>query len=145
MSVNKAIIIGHLGRDPDTRYFPDGKAVCNLSVATSYSWNDKDSGEKKEETEWHRVVFRGRLAEVAAEYLRKGSHVYIEGRLKTRKYEKDGQDHFSTEIIAERLQMLGGKSQDAEPRTRPEPKAASAPAAKKPAGKFDDMEDDIPF
>ena len=149
-SVNKVILVGNLGRDPETRYMPDGAAITNASVATSFQWNDKASGEKKEETEWHRVVFRQKLAEIAGEYLKKGSQVYIEGRLRTRKWQdKDGQEKYTTEIIAERMQMLGSRSGAGEPRGAPaieskaaEPKGA---AAKKPAGKFDDMEDDIPF
>jgi single-strand DNA-binding protein len=153
-SVNKVILVGNLGRDPETRYMPDGAAITNVSVATSFQWNDKTSGEKKEETEWHRVVFRAKLAEIAGEYLKKGSQVYIEGRLRTRKWQdKDGQDRYTTEIVADRMQMLGSRAGSGEPREMradappaesraAEPKAA---AAKKPAGKFDDMEDDIPF
>ena len=155
-SVNKVILVGNLGRDPETRYMPDGAAITNVSVATSFQWNDKTSGEKKEETEWHRVVFRGKLAEIAGEYLKKGSQVYVEGRLRTRKWQdKDGQDLYTTEVVAERMQMLGSRAGAGEPRGEPraepamESKAAepraSAAAAKKPAGKFDDMEDDIPF
>jgi single-strand DNA-binding protein len=149
-SVNKVILVGNLGRDPETRYMPDGAAITNVSVATSFQWNDKASGEKKEETEWHRVVFRGKLAEVAGEYLKKGSQVYVEGRLRTRKWQdKEGQDKYTTEIIADRMQMLGSRSGSGEPRGEPpmESKAAEprAAAAKKPAGKFDDLEDDIPF
>ena len=148
-SVNKVIVVGNLGRDPETRYMPDGAAITNVSVATSFQWTDKASGEKKEETEWHRVVFRGKLAEVAGEYLKKGSQVYVEGRLRTRKWQdKDGQDRYTTEIVAERMQMLGSRAGSGEP--RPEPamagKAPEAKAAdKKPASKFDDLEDDIPF
>jgi single-strand DNA-binding protein len=150
-SVNKVIVVGNLGRDPETRYMPDGAAITNVSVATSFQWTDKASGEKKEETEWHRVVFRGKLAEVAGEYLKKGSQVYVEGRLRTRKWQdKDGQDKYTTEIVAERMQMLGARSGGGEPRDAPpEPRAteprAAASTGKKPAGKFDDMEDDIPF
>jgi single-strand DNA-binding protein len=151
-SVNKVIVVGNLGRDPETRYMPDGGAITNVSVATSYQWTDKASGEKKEETEWHRVVFRGRLAEIAGEYLKKGSQVYVEGRLRTRKWQnKEGQDVYTTEIVATEMKMLGSRAGSGEPRgepaERPEPKAAAEPrpAAKKPAGKFDDMEDDIPF
>jgi single-strand DNA-binding protein len=149
-SVNKVILVGNLGRDPETRYMPDGAAITNVSVATSYQWTDKASGEKKEETEWHRVVFRGRLAEVAGEYLKKGSQVYVEGRLRTRKWQdKEGQDRYSTEIMATEMKMLGSRAGSGEPREAPvEPKAAEpkpAAAAKKPAGKLDDMEDDIPF
>jgi len=153
-SVNKVIVVGNLGRDPETRYMPDGAAITNASIATSFQWTDKASGEKKEETEWHRIVFRGRLAEIAGEYLKKGSQVYVEGRLRTRKWQdKEGQDRYTTEIVADSMQMLGSRAGSGEPRAeRPEPassKAAEprgeAPAAKKPAGKFDDMEDDIPF
>jgi single-strand DNA-binding protein len=149
-SVNKVIVVGNLGRDPETRYMPDGAAITNVSVATSFQWTDKASGEKKEETEWHRVVFRGRLAEVAGEYLKKGSQVYVEGRLRTRKWQdKDGQDRYSTEIIATEMKMLGSRAGAGEPRGEAppmEPRAAEPKAAaKKPAGKFDDMEDDIPF
>ena len=152
-SVNKVILVGNLGRDPETRYNPEGGAICNISVATTDTWKDKTSGEKQERTEWHRVVFFSRLAEIAGEYLKKGSQVYIEGSLRTRKWQdKEGQDRYSTEIVADTMQMLGSRPGSGEPRgeargeatgARPaEPKAA---AAKKPAGKFDDMEDDIPF
>jgi single-strand DNA-binding protein len=148
-SVNKVILVGNLGRDPETRYMPDGAALTNVSVATSFQWNDKASGEKKEETEWHRIVFRGKLAEIAGEYLKKGSQVYVEGRLRTRKWQdKDGQERYTTEIVAERMQMLGARAGAGEPRPEPamESKAAEPKAAaKKPAGKFDDLEDDIPF
>ena len=150
-SVNKVIVVGNLGRDPETRYMPDGAAITNVSVATSFQWTDKASGEKKEETEWHRIVFRGKLAEIAGEYLKKGSQVYVEGRLRTRKWQdKEGQDKYTTEIVADRMQMLGSRSGAGEPRESPpeprtaEPRPAGA-TAKKPAGKFDDMEDDIPF
>jgi single-strand DNA-binding protein len=109
-SVNKVILVGNLGRDPETRYMPDGAAITNASVATSFQWNDKASGEKKEETEWHRVVFRGKLAEIAGEYLKKGRPVYVEGRLKTRKWQdKEGRDTYTTEIIAQEMQLLGGR------------------------------------
>jgi single-strand DNA-binding protein len=149
-SVNKVIVVGNLGRDPETRYMPDGAAITNVSVATSFQWTDKASGEKKEETEWHRVVFRGKLAEVAGEYLKKGSQVYVEGRLRTRKWQdKEGQDKYTTEIMADRMQMLGSRAGAGEPRSEaPTESKAAEPrpaAAKKPAGKFDDMEDDIPF
>jgi single-strand DNA-binding protein len=151
-SVNKVILVGNLGRDPETRYMPDGAALTNVSIATSFQWTDKTSGEKKEDTEWHRVVFRGRLAEIAGEYLKKGSQVYVEGRLRTRKWQdKEGQDRYTTEIMADTMQMLGSRGGAGEPRAEPRAEAAAAPkgeaqaAAKKPAGKFDDMEDDIPF
>ena len=147
-SVNKVILIGNLGRVPETRFLPSGSAVANISVATTDTWKDKTSGEKKEATEWHRVVFFGRLAEIVGEYLKKGSQVYVEGRLQTRKYEKDGQDHYSTEIIADTMKMLGSRSGmgGGEPREAREPSAAgeSKPATK-PAGQFQDMDDDIPF
>lgn len=147
-SVNKVILVGNLGRDPETRYMPDGAALTNVSVATSFQWTDKASGEKKEETEWHRVVFRGRLAEIAGEYLKKGSQVYVEGRLRTRKWQdKDGQDRYTTEIMADAMKMLGSRSGAGEPRVEAgaEPRGESKGTSKKPAGKFDDMEDDIPF
>jgi single-strand DNA-binding protein len=152
-SVNKVILVGNLGRDPETKYMPDGAAITNVSIATSYQWTDKASGEKKEETEWHRVMFRGRLAEIAGEYLKKGSQVYVEGRLRTRKWQdKEGQDRYTTEIVADTMQMLGSRAGSGEPREpRGEPvsaraaEAKAAAPAKKPAGKFDDMEDDIPF
>jgi single-strand DNA-binding protein len=112
-SVNKVILVGNLGRDPETRYTPDGAAVTNISVATTSTWKDKTSGEKRQDTEWHRVTFFGRLAEVAGEYLRKGSPVYIEGRLKTRKWQdKEGQTRYSTDIIAEQMQLLGSRRDD---------------------------------
>ena len=154
-SVNKVIIVGNLGRDPETRYLPSGEAVTNISVATTDTWKDKTSGEKKEATEWHRVAFFGKLAEISGEYLKKGSQVYVEGRLRTRKYQdkETGKDRFSTEIIGDRMQMLGSRTGAGEPRgethgeSRAEPgaKGEAKPAGKKPAGKFDDMEDDIPF
>jgi len=151
-SVNKMILVGNLGRDPETKYMPDGAAITNVSIATSYQRTDKASGQKTEETEWHRVVFFSRLAEIAGEYLKKGSQVYIEGRLRTRKWQdKEGQDRYTTEIVADSMQMLGSRAGSGEPRPESmksaEPRGgnAGAPAAKKPAGKFDDMEDDIPF
>src|SRR5436853_230179 len=147
-SVNKVILVGNLGRDPETKYMPDGAAITNVSIATSYQRTDKASGQKTEETEWHRVVFFSRLAEIAGEYLRKGSQVYVEGRLRTRKWQdKEGHDRYTTEIVADSMQMLGSRAGSGEPRPEPvgakaaEPKAAPAT---KPAGKFDDMEDDIP-
>ena len=150
-SVNKVILVGNLGRDPETRYMPDGAAITNASLATTFAWTDKASGEKKEETEWHRIVFRGRLAEIAGEYLKKGSQVYVEGRLRTRKWQdKEGKDRYTTEITADTMQMLGSRAGAGSPASQPvEPKgdapAKAAAPAKKPAGKFDDMEDDIPF
>jgi single-strand DNA-binding protein len=162
-SVNKVIIVGNLGRDPETRYSPDGAALTNVSIATTSQWKDKTTGEKREETEWHRVAFFGRLAEIASEYLRKGSQVYIEGRLRTRKWQdkESGQDRYSTEIVADVMQMLGSRSgagapmeddarQDARPARSPAAArpaaAASKPAAKEPAGGgVADLDDDIPF
>ncbi len=109
-SVNKVILVGNLGKDPEVRYLPDGGAVVNLSIATSSSWKDKNTGEKREETEWHRVVMYNRLAEIAGEYCKKGRSVYIEGKLKTRKWQdKDGQDKYTTEIVADQMQWLGGR------------------------------------
>jgi len=137
-SVNKVIVIGNLGRDPETRYAASGAAITNIAVATSRKWKDKATGEMKEETEWHRIVFFDRLAEIAGEYLAKGKPCYVEGRLKTRKYEKDGVDHYSTEIVAEQLQLLGGREEGAAPRA-----STAKPAAGK--AKPDDFDDDIPF
>src|SRR5580765_3879201 len=133
-SVNKVIVVGNLGRDPETRYMPDGAAITNVSVATSFQWTDKASGEKKEETEWHRVVFRGKLAEVAGEYLKKGSQVYVEGRLRTRKWQdKDGQDRYSTDIRADVMQMLGRREGGGAPREEGAPRGeAKAGAEAKP-------------
>ncbi len=153
-SVNKVILIGNLGKDPETRFMPDGKAVCNFSVATTDKWKDKATGEAKEATEWHRISTFGKLAEICGEYLKKGSQVYIEGRLQTRKWQdKEGKDRYTTEIVADRMQMLGSRSGGSEPMARGEPKAAAAepgggaakPAAKKGGASFDDMDDDIPF
>ena len=153
-SVNKVILVGNLGRDPETRYNPEGGAICNISVATTDTWKDKTSGEKQERTEWHRVVFFSRLAEIAGEYLKKGSQVYIEGSLRTRKWtDKEGVEKYTTEIVADRMQMLGSRSGqgDAGGRERGNEARESAPAsegksaAKKPAGQFSDMDDDIPF
>jgi single-strand DNA-binding protein len=152
-SVNKVIIVGNLGRDPETRYMPEGGAITNISVATTDKWKDKN-GEMQEKTEWHRVAFFGKLAEIAGEYLKKGSQVYVEGRLQTRKWQdKDGNDKYTTEIVAQQMQMLGsrqgmGGGAGAE-REAPEREGATAKGAVKPAakagGKFDDFEDDIPF
>jgi single-strand DNA-binding protein len=152
-SVNKVIIVGNLGADPETKYLPSGDAVTNIRVATTDKWKDKTSGEMKEATEWHRIAFFGRLATIAGEYLKKGSQVYVEGSLRTRKWQdKDGQDRYSTEIRADVMQMLGRREGGGEPREARSPAPAESraaepkpAAAKKPAGKFDDMEDDIPF
>ena len=115
--INKVIIVGNLGNDPETKYMPSGSAVTNLSVATNESWKDKQTGEQKDRTEWHKVAMFGRLAEIAAEYLRKGSQVYIEGKLRTRKWQgQDGQDRYSTEIVANEMQMLGSRGGEASAR-----------------------------
>ena len=169
-SVNKVILVGNLGRDPEVRYSPEGSAICNISIATTSQWKDKASGERREETEWHRVVMYNRLAEIAGEYLKKGRSIYIEGRLKTRKWQdKDsGADRYSTEIVADQMQMLGGREggdssfgggggYDEAPRQQPQQRApAQRPAAPQrpapqssPAGgaaaNLADMDDDIPF
>lgn len=169
-SVNKVIIVGNLGRDPETRYMPNGEAVTNVAVATTESWKDKNSGEKKELTEWHRITFYRKLAEIAGQYLKKGSQVYVEGRLQTRKWtDKDGVEKYTTEIIADSMQMLGsrqgmggGASDDGgsyggggAPARQSSGGgaggngggggAARAPAAARPAPNFSDMDDDIPF
>ena len=157
MSVNKVILIGRLGKDPETRYMPNGEAVTNATLATSETWKDK-SGVKQEKTEWHNLVFYRRLAEVAGEYLKKGSMIYVEGKLQTRKWQdKDGRDRYTTEIIANEMTMLGGKStggnfevveeqQSAPQRSAP---ARSAPQQSAPASSqgrsFDNFDDDIPF
>ena len=144
-SVNKVIVVGNLGKDPETRFMPDGKAVCNFSVATTDTWKDKATGEKKEATEWHRVSAFGRLAEICGEYLKKGSQVYVEGKLRTRKWQdKEGQDRYTTEIIADAMQMLGSRSGMGGSEAR-EPATGESRPAKKPAGQFQDMDDDIPF
>jgi single-strand DNA-binding protein len=157
-SVNKVILVGNLGRDPETRYMPDGGAVTNVSIATTETWKDKTSGEKQEKTEWHRVAFFGKLAEIAGEYLKKGSQVYVEGRLQTREWEKDGVKRYTTEIIANAMQMLGsrqgmgggdregaGGGGGERPAGTAGAAGAAKPAASKGGGKFDDFEDDIPF
>jgi single-strand DNA-binding protein len=149
-SVNKVILVGNLGADPETRYMPSGDAITNIRIATTDRWKDKQSGEMKEATEWHRIAFFGRLAEVAGQYLKKGSQVYVEGRIRTRKWQdKDGQDRYSTEIVADAMQLLGRREGmgDAPARESGESPTASAskPAAKKPATSLADMDDDIPF
>jgi single-strand DNA-binding protein len=158
-SVNKVIIVGNLGRDPETRYMPNGEAVTNIAVATTESWKDKNTGDKKEMTEWHRITFYRKLAEIAGQYLKKGSSVYVEGRLQTRKWtDKDGVERYTTEIIADTMQMLGGRpgagssaamdddygSSAPAPRQSSGGGGASRPAAR-PAANFSDMDDDIPF
>ena len=155
-SVNKVILVGNLGRDPETRYTADGAAITNIRVATTDSWKDKASGEKKEQTEWHTVVFFGRLAEIAGEYLKKGRSVYVEGRLRTRKWQdKEGQDRYTTEIVAENMQMLGSREGmgggaefdggSDEPRAPARAPASKPASAAKPASSMADMDDDIPF
>ena len=172
-SINKVILIGNLGKDPEVRYTPNGAAICNITLATTRSWKNKDSGDKVEETEWHRVVFYDRLAEIAGEYLKKGRPVYVEGRLKTRKWQdKEGVDKYTTEIVADNMQLLGGREggepgtgggasrggerasqgggdDRGEPRSNAPSAPASRPVASKPAPKsstgFEDMDDDIPF
>jgi len=155
--VNKVILIGNLGRDPEVRYMPSGQAVANVTIATSETWRDKQTGDQQERTEWHNVVFFGRLAEIAGEYLRKGSQVYVEGSLRTRKWQdKEGRDRYTTEIIANEMQMLGGRggqgggefsSRQSEPAPRQAQAAAPAsqPQQQAPAGDFEDFDDDIPF
>ncbi len=148
--LNQCNFIGRLGRDPETKYMPNGDAVTNFSIAVGSSWTDKGSGEKREDVEWVRCTAWRKLGEICGEYLKKGSQVFVNGRMKTRKWQdKDGHDRYSTEIIVDQMQMLGSKpASNGEPREeRPAPRAAEPKAApsKKPAGKFDDMEDDIPF
>lgn len=172
--VNKVILVGNLGGDPEVRYMPNGNAVTNVTIATTDSWKDKQTGQQQERTEWHRVVFFGRLAEVAGEYLRKGSQVYIEGALRTRKWQdQSGQDRYTTEIVVDmngQMQMLGGRGgdggyqqpqqggyapqqaapapQQSAPQQRPAPAPQQAPQqapAAQPAPGFDDFDDDIPF
>ncbi len=147
-SVNKVILIGNLGADPETRYLPSGDAVTNIRIATTENWKDK-SGDKQEHTEWHRISFFGRLAEIAGEYLKKGSPVYVEGRIRTRKWQdKEGQDRYSTEIVADRMQLLGGRGGGGDGGGSREAAGSSSGGAKaspKKGGSFDDMDDDIPF
>ena len=158
-SVNKVIIVGNLGKDPELRTFPSGGRVCNVTIATTERWKDKQTSEMKEATEWHRVVFNDRLAEIAGEYLRKGSQVYVEGSLRTRKWtDKDGVEKYTTEIRADEMKMLGKREgmgspagdEDGGYNSAPRaPASRQTPAAAKPAAKpstgFDDMDDDIPF
>ena len=145
--VNKVILIGNLGQEPETRYMPSGGAVTNLSLATSESWKDKQTGENQERTEWHRVVFFNKLAEIAGEYLKKGSKVYVEGSLRTRKWQdKDGQDKYSTEIVASEMQMLDSREsapQNNQPNSQPAQNQQQAPQANNQMP--EDFSDDIPF
>ena len=150
--VNKVILIGNLGADPETRTMPSGMTVANLRIATSESWKDKQSGEQKERTEWHHVALFGRLGEIAAEYLRKGSQVYIEGALRTRKWQdKEGRDRYTTEVVASDMQMIGGRGgggggAGAGAGTGYEPRERAAPAEAAPAGAgAEEFDDDIPF
>jgi len=162
--VNKVILVGNLGNDPETRFFPDGGAVTNASIATSETWKDKQTGQMQEKTEWHRVVFRDRgnfrLGQIAGEYLKKGSKVYVEGRLQTRKWQdKAGVDHYTTEVLANEMQMLdsrnansggehaqaGGAPAGNTQRNAPQAAAAAAPAASSQPADFGDFDDDIPF
>ncbi len=143
-SLNRAMIIGRLGNDPDMRYLPSGEAVANLSIATSETWKDKD-GNKKESTEWHRVSFFGKIAEVCGQYLKKGGLVYVEGKIQTRKWQdKEGQDRYTTEIRGERMQMLSGRAEGAGNNSEPKepPKSGNSGGGQ---GGFNDFKDDIPF
>lgn len=160
-SVNKVILVGHLGKDPETRYMPNGDAITNATLATSESWKDKQTGEKKEQTEWHRLVFYRKLAEIAGQYLRKGSLIYIEGSLKTRKWQdKDGQDRYTTEITVNEMTMLGGRGdagggqssgepQQRQQQQRPQGNSGGGQQQQRQSAPqsrgFDDFEDDIPF
>ena len=147
MSLNKAILIGRLGRDPEVRYMPNGEAVCNFSIATSETWNDRQTGQRQERTEWHNITLYRRLAEVAGQYLKKGSQVYIEGRIQSRKYTgKDGIERTAYEIIGSEMKMLGGgndSGQQNAQHTPPAPPSRQAPAA--PGQPVDDIDDDVPF
>ena len=153
-SVNKVIIVGNLGRDPEVRYTPDGASIANVTIATTDTWKDKTTGEKKEATEWHRVVFFGKLAEIAGQYLKKGRQVYVEGALRTRKWQdKEGQERYTTEIVANEMKMLGSREgmSDAPPREGAGGSSGSGAgnrptsAAQPSASNFNDFEDDIPF
>jgi single-strand DNA-binding protein len=154
-SVNKVILLGNLGRDPEVRYSPDGGAIANVSIATTSRYKDKSSGDMREDTEWHRVVFFGRLAEIAGEYLKKGRPVYVEGRLRTRKWQDQaGQEKYTTEIVADQMQLLGGRDGGGgsggpagpsdDPGLSSSPAGGAKSSGSKPAG-FDDLDDDIPF
>jgi single-strand DNA-binding protein len=151
MSLNKVQLIGNLGADPEVRYMPSGGAVTNISLATTRRWKDKQTNERREATEWHRVIFFNRLAEVAGEYLKKGAQVYVEGRLQTRKWQgQDGQDHYTTEIIAEEMHMLGSRSagdaqQGSNQGNKSRPAGNKPPAHDAPPPDYSDFDDDIPF
>ena len=152
-SINKVIIVGNLGRDPETRYTTNGEAMCNIAVATSDRWRDKNSGEQREATEWHRITFFGKLAEIAGQYLKKGSQVYIEGKLRTRKYtDKDGVEKYATDIIADQMQMLGSRQGGGEPSDDYGSRApaqrsggGAKPAPRSSGANLSNMDDDIPF
>ena len=142
--INKVILVGTLGADPKTSAMPSGSSVTNVSIATNESWKDKETGEQQDRTEWHRIAFFNRLAEIAAEYLKKGSQIYIEGKLRTRKWQdKDGNDRWTTEIIANELQMLGGRS--ASIGDMPEEQTNQSEATSSPSSSSEDFNDDIPF
>ncbi len=145
--VNKVILVGNLGNDPESRSFPNGDAITNISVATSESWKDKNTGEMREKTEWHRVVFFRRLAEIAAQYLKKGSKVYIEGKLQTRQWEKDGQKHYSTEIMGDQMQMLDSRGEGGSGGmpSNSGGYSSNTPSPDYPSPPADDFDDDIPF
>jgi len=158
--INKVILVGNLGKDPEVRYSANGAAIANLTIATSEQWTDKQSGQKQEKTEWHRVVLFNRLGEIAGEYLKKGSQVYIEGKLQTRKWQdQSGQDRYTTEIVANDMQMLGGRGGSAEftpsqqgggygggqQSSAPQQRSGGAPSAPAGGSNFDDFDDDIPF
>lgn len=149
--VNKVILVGNLGKDPEVRYTPDGRAIANITVATSETWKDKNTGQQQEKTEWHRVVIFGKLAEIAGEYLRKGSQVYLEGKLQTRKWQdQSGADRYSTEVVLDFngvMQMLGGRQGGGEAAFGGQSQAQAAPQQKAPAAPpvDDDFDDDIPF
>ena len=147
-SVNKAILVGNLGKDPEIRHLTNGDQICNVTLATSEKYKDKASGEYKENTEWHRVVFFGKLAEICGQYLQKGKKIYVEGRIRTNKWQdKDGSDRYTTEIIGSEMKILGGKDDGGGQREAPAPAPKAGqqePAARRPAT-FDDMDDGIPF
>ena len=143
--INKVILVATVGKDPEVKYMPSGGAVVNLTAATNESWKDKQTGEKKERTEWHRLTYYNRLAEIVGEYVRKGSQIYIEGRLRTRDYEKEGQKHYVTEIMVDEMQMLGGRGGAGGDRSMRDEAPSRAPMASEPAGAGDFQDDDIPF
>lgn len=160
MSVNKAIIVGHLGKDPEMRFFPNGDQIANVTVATTDKWKDKQTGDMREHTEWHRLVFTGRLAEIAGQYLRKGSQIYVEGSIRTRKWtDQSGQEKYSTEIRADQMKMLGKREADQQPTSyapapaqqqngcsaAPQQRQRHATPQPQPASGFEGMDDDIPF